>query len=74
MKPFIENNTELIKLAQFFRKIEVIAEKSGIDIDDLIEDQINKNYFFFLAFQDSKLSFAKTQTETYMCRASEDIL
>ncbi len=46
MKLFIENNTELIKLAQFFRKIEVIAAKSGIDIDDLIEDQINKNYFF----------------------------
>ena len=38
MKLIIGKNPEQVKLSQYFKKIESIAERKGIDVDDLLAD------------------------------------
>ena len=44
MKLKIEKHPDCVKLAHYFKKIEALAEKMGIDIDDLIHLPENNGF------------------------------
>lgn len=64
MKLAIEKHPEFIKLAQFFKKMEAIAEIMEIDVDDLVQDPGNKKSSMDMSFKKNILSIAHKRAET----------
>ena len=63
MKLTIEKHPEFSKLSHYFKKIEALAEKMGIDVDDLVHDR-RKNSSMYTSFKKNILSIAQKRIET----------
>jgi hypothetical protein len=59
MKLAAEKNAELKKLSQYFEKIESIAAKMGVEVDDLIQEFKNNNTAAYATFKKSILAIAQ---------------
>jgi hypothetical protein len=59
MKMNSEKNTEMKKLSQYFQKIEAIAAKMGVEVDDLIQEFKNNNTAAYATFKKSILAIAQ---------------
>ncbi len=71
MKLAIEKHPEFIKLAQFFKKMEAIAEIMEIDVDDLVQYPGNKKSSMYLSFKKNILSIAHKRKETFINRKDD---
>ena len=65
MKLAIEKNTELKKLAQYFQKIEAIAAKMGVEVDDLIQEFKNNNTAAYATFKKNILAIAQKRQDIF---------
>ena len=73
MKHPIEKNLEFIKLSQFFKKMEAMAETMEIDGDGSDEDALNKASPEYTLLKKNILSIAHKRSETFENRhQSED--
>jgi hypothetical protein len=69
MKLTIEKHPEFVQLAHYFKKIEALAEKMGIDVDDLIQERRNKNFSMYTSFKKSVLAMAHKRVEALINRS-----
>ena len=60
-----EKDAELIKLTQYFEKIELIAEKLGVEVDDLIEEFKDNNAGAYSYFKKSVLAIAQNRQHVF---------
>ncbi len=67
MKLLIEKHPEFAKLSHYFKKIEALADKMGIDVDDLVHDR-RKNSSMYTSFKKNILSIAKQRIDTMIER------
>jgi len=51
MKLQLETHKEYVKLKEYFKKIESLAEKMGVDIDDLLLDSKNNRVEMHTSFR-----------------------
>jgi len=65
MRLALEKHAELKKLAQYFEKIESIAEKMGVEVDDLIQEFKNNNTAAYASFKKNILAIAQKRRETF---------
>ncbi len=65
MKIAIEKNAELKKLSQYFDKIESIAAKMGVEVDDLIQEFKNNNTAAYVTFKKSILGIAQKRQDIF---------
>ena len=60
-----EKDAELIKLTQYFEKIELIAEKMGVEVDDLIEQLKDNQAGAYTAFKKSILAISQKRQHVF---------
>jgi hypothetical protein len=48
MKHFIDSENEYLKLTEYLKKLESLAEKFGVDVDDLVNDELREKTMFTL--------------------------
>jgi len=65
MKLAVEKNAELKKLSQYFEKIESIAAKMGVEVDDLIQEFKNNNTAAYATFKKSILGIAQKRQDIF---------
>ncbi len=65
MKLAAEKNAELKKLTQYFEKIEFIAAKMGVEVDDLIQEFKNNNTAAYVTFKKSILAIAQKRQHIF---------
>jgi len=65
MKLALEKNAELKKLSQYFQKIESIAAKMGVEVDDLIQEFKNNNTAAYSTFKKSILAIAQKRQDIF---------
>jgi len=70
MKLSIEKHPELIRLAGYFKKIEAIAERMGIDVDDLVQEKKIRNSSMYTSFKKNILTIAQKRAEIMASRNS----
>jgi len=63
MKLSIEKHPELVKLAGYFKKIEAIAEKMGIDVDDLVQEKKFRSSSMYTSFKKNIMSIAQKRAD-----------
>ncbi|MBK6444748.1 MAG: hypothetical protein IPQ03_16295 [Bacteroidetes bacterium] len=63
MKLIIEQHPELSKLISYFKKIEAIAERLGIDVDELVSELKPGNASMYMSFKKKILSQAHQRAE-----------
>jgi hypothetical protein len=68
MKLTVEKHPEFIRLSHYFKKIEALAEKMGIDVDDLVQEKRNKNSSMYTSFKKNILAIAQKRVETLVNR------
>jgi len=65
MKLTIDQRPQLEKLAKYFQKIEEIAEKMGVEVDDLIQEFKNNNTAVYANFKKSILGIAQKRQAAF---------
>ena len=65
MKLGTDKNAELKKLAEYFDKIESIAAKMGVEVDDLIQEFKNNNTAAYVTFKKSILAIAQKRQHIF---------
>jgi hypothetical protein len=65
MKLAVEKNAEFKKLSQYFEKIESIAAKMGVEVDDLIQEFKNNNTAAYATFKKSILGIAQKRKDVF---------
>ena len=65
MKLGTDKNAELKKLAQYFEKIETIAARMGVEVDDLIQEFKNNNTAAYVTFKKSILAIAQKRQHVF---------
>ena len=65
MKLGTDKNAELKKLAQYFEKIETIAARMGVEVDDLIQEFKNNNTAAYVTFKESILAIAQKRQHVF---------
>lgn len=65
MKLSVEKDADLKKLAQYFEKIESIAARMGVEVDDLIQEFKNNNTAAYAAFKKNILAIAQQRQSIY---------
>ena len=68
MRLTIEKHPELAKLSSYFKKIEAIAEKLGIDVDELVTESRTNNTSMYMSFKKNILGIAQQRTEALLNR------
>ncbi|HRH67622.1 MAG TPA: hypothetical protein PLU53_15085 [Bacteroidia bacterium] len=72
MKLIIEKHPELTTLVIYFKKIEAIAEKLGIDVDDLISESCQMNTSMYMSFKKKILTMAQKRAEVLRARNAKE--
>jgi hypothetical protein len=65
MKLTIEKHAELKKLSQYFKKIEAIAAKMGVGVDDLIQEFKNNNTAAYATFKKNIIAIAQKRQDIF---------
>jgi len=65
MKLAVEKNPELKKLSQYFEKIELIAARMGVEVDDLIQEFKNNNTAAYASFKKNILAIAQKRQDIF---------
>lgn len=65
MKLGTDKYAELKKLAEYFDKIESIAAKMGVEVDDLIQEFKNNNTAAYVTFKKSILAIAQKRQHIF---------
>ncbi|MCX6291479.1 MAG: hypothetical protein NT126_06910 [Bacteroidetes bacterium] len=65
MKLAVEKKAELRKLSLYFEKIEDIASKMGVEVDDLIQEFKNNNTAAYANFKKSILAIAQKRQDVF---------
>ena len=63
MKLIIDQHPELTKLIGYFKKIEAIAERLGIEVDELVSDLQPGNGSMYMRFKKNILNKAHQRAE-----------
>lgn len=63
MKLNFNTHQEYLRLAQYFSKIEAMAYKMGIDVDDLVKDEEFKQSEIYRTYKKSFLTIAQKRIE-----------
>lgn len=66
MKMTIVKHPELTKLTGYFKNIEELAEKLGIDVDDLVWEQRNRNLRMYTSFKQDLAGLARKRAEVLL--------
>lgn len=65
MKLTTEKNDELKKLSRYFEKIETIASKMGVEVEDLMQEFKNNNTAAYANFKKSILAITKRRQSIF---------
>ena len=65
MKLSGEKSSELKKLAQYFEKIEALAARMGVEVDDLIQEFKNNNTAAYATFKKNILAMAQKRQHIF---------
>jgi hypothetical protein len=65
MKLTAEKNLELKKLSQYFDKIEIIASRMGVEVEDLMQEFKNNNTAVYASFKKSILGIAQRRQDVF---------
>ena len=65
MKLTAEKNEELQKLSRYFEKIESIASKMGVEVEDLMQEFKNNNTAAYATFKKSILGITKKRQHIF---------
>ena len=65
MKLAAEKNAELKKLSEYFKKIETIAARMGVEVDDLMQEFNNNNTAAYATFKKNILAIAEKRQHIF---------
>ena len=63
MKLVFEKNSDIVRLSTYFKKIEALADKMGIDVDDLVKEPSTKKASMYTSFKKNLLSLAQRRSD-----------
>jgi hypothetical protein len=73
MKLRIETHREYLKLKEYFKNIEALAEKMGVDVDDLLQESRNNRGTMYTSFRRKISTLAQKRNDVFVNRNDEII-